>query len=281
MANLYGAYSSIKKALPKEPPIAKAYILIKKGGRFSQNQESSELDEMLSQVDISSEELNEFKSEVNSMLKTMGVEGPFNGFEDNEKIFVQLNPRSYTISSRTNFKSQNMGGVKNKDKGFGTYPPPDPRTLKVTFYYDTSIQKSLIEKLNDADNEIKGVLNAKSFADAGANALGLYKKFNGGEDLNKLYLDKIMALTQNLQETHTPPLISFNYGSTSFVGYTKEVNVDYKKFNNLGEVIRAEVTMTIEESKDDTEDSKESSGGISVSSNSGLTIGKGSAPSLF
>lgn len=281
MADLYGAYSNIKGVLSQEPPIAKAYILIKKGGRFSQNQESSAIDDMISQIKMSPQELKEFKSEMKDMMKTMGVDGPFSGFEDNEKIFVQLNPKDYTITSKTNFKSENMGGVKNKDKGFGTYPPPQPRTLNVTFYYDTSIQKSILEKMNDADSEIKGLLQSKSLMDAGLNAVKVYKKFNGGEDLNKLYLDKIMALTQNLEETHTPALISFNYGSTSFVGYTQEVKINYKKFNNLGEVVRAEVSMTVEESKDDTEGAAGSSGGISVSSSSGITQSKLSAPSLF
>jgi len=280
MADLFGVYNKIKSVLPKDPPIAKAYILIKKGGRFSENQEGDSIDDMISQLDLGAVEISQMKSELNSVMKSMGISGPFSGFEDNEKIFVQLNPNSYTITSKTNFKSVNMGGIKNKDKGFGTYPPPLPRTLKVTFYYDSSIQEGILKKLNDSEDDVKKVLSMNSLIDAGLGAVSLYKKFTGVEDLNKLYLDKIMALTKNLEETHTPPLISFNYGSTSFVGYTKDVNVSYKKFNYLGEVTRADVTMTIEEAKDDCENNKENSKGLSLSGNSGVTVKNSIAPGI-
>lgn len=264
--NLIGLGKQAQDAFSQEEAAAvKAQIVIKKGGKFTDSEErTGDLGSMLSDIGFSTDDMQDLMEEHKALMSATGLEAEnFTGYQDNEVIKVQMNPNSYTIKSKTNFITQNMGGLKPDNATFGIFTPPEPRVLSVKLYYDTMLQADYLDKLKEAGSSVlKSLSGAKDFMSAGMGLMKAYQKFNGKEDLQKLYLEKILCLTRVLNQINTPPLISFEYGSISFEGYVKDVTVDYKRFNKMGEVVRAEVSLSIEESnsygdKEKTSGSKE------------------------
>lgn len=249
--------SKIKESLSpfmEEAAAAKAKIVIVKGGTFAEEEEDSMSPmSLLAQSGLPQEMLESTMADFQSMQENMGVDlGPIRGYMDKEEIKVQMNPNSYTIKSDSNFKSEKMGGTSSDTGTFGTFGPARPRMLSVKLFYDTMLQGDYLDKLKNSKDSIvsafTSLTSASGLMDAGLKLMNAYQKFNGKEDLNKLYLDKLLGLTRILKEISTPPLISFQYGSTTFEGYAKNVSVEYQRFNKVGEVIRAEVTLSVEES---------------------------------
>lgn len=232
----------------EEPAVVKAQIVIVKGGNFADNQseEDDPFSSMMAGIDID----NEVMSQFNELTSALGIDDEsFTGYKDGEVIKVQLNPNSYSIKSITNFRGGMMGGMKGKDNTANIFGPSKPRELSVELFYDTNLQADYLEKIKNTTSDIVKSLNsATSLMTAVTSSLSVYKKYNTKEDLNKLYLNKLMGLTRVLKGINTPPIISFKYGSTEFEGYAKEVSVKYERFNKEGEVTRATVFLSIKES---------------------------------
>ena len=255
----------------EEAAPVKAQIIIKKGGQFKESDDM--MGNMLSSLGLSSDDMGDLLAQHDDLMSAAGIDNEnFTGYKDNEVIKVQMNPNSYTIKSKSNFKSESMGGLKPDNATFGTFTPAQPRNLSVKLFYDTMLQADYLDKVKDAgQGVVKALSSSTDFMSAGMGLMKVYQKFNGKEDLQKLYLEKLLCLTRVLQGINTPPLVCFNYGSVDFEGYVKDVIVEYKRFNKVGEVIRAEVTLSIEESNSysDKEASSAKGGAKSPSISSG------------
>lgn len=170
-------------------------------------------------------------------------------YKTGEIIKVQLNPKSYRIESHTNFNSEKMGGIENANTTFGVSLPPKPRTLSVTLFYDTMLQADYLEKLRDKIVSVtQTVQSVLSLTDGTKGMESLMMQMLESDDLNSLYLNKLLGLTTIQPNLNTPPLVSFCYGSTKFKGYVQHVSVEYQRFNKEGQVVRAQVNLKMEES---------------------------------
>ena len=248
-----GGLGEQAKDLLSEPAPIKAQITIKKGGQFAKSPVAygNIADSVSSQLGaLLGDEMDSVLAETNTAMAAMNLDNSvFTGYADNEVIQVQMNPTTYSIKSVSNYKSQNMGGLKPDNRTFGTFAPPTPRILSVKLVYDGMLQADYFDKLKAGGAEAFNVISsATSLMSLAKNAVTGYKKFGGAKDLQKLYLEKLLSLTKVLTVINTPPLIAFNYGSVTFEGYVKQVSVEYKKFNAMGEIMGAEVVVEIEES---------------------------------
>lgn len=250
-------FNSLKNGLSnltqEEAAPVKAQIKIVKGGHFltgEEEQKSPLSGFSLSDMGLPSDLMDNTIAEFNELQQSMGLgETDFTGYGNGEIIQVQLNPNSYTIQSKSNFKSEKMGGIKTQEKTIGVFSPPNPRELSVELFYDTMLQADYLDKLKEIGTSVANSLtSANGLMDMGTKLMSVYQKFTSKEDLNKLYLDKLLGLTRILKEIQTPALISFQYGSTAFEGYVDNVSVEYKRFNKMGEVTRAQVHLSIKES---------------------------------
>lgn len=238
----------------EEPAPVKAQIVIKKGGQFFTEADATEnvfdAQSLMKSAGLSADFISETMGELNAMTDALGLtDEELTGYKDGQVIKVQMNPNSYTITSRTNFKNERMGGIRSESATFGFFAPPHPRTLSVKLFYDIMLQADYLNKLSSLGKDVANSLTSVSgITNMGMQLMSTFKKFSGKEDIGKLYLDKLLGLTRILKGINTPPLVSFQYGSTAFEGYVKDVNVVYQRFNQVGEVTRAEVSMTIEES---------------------------------
>ena len=189
----------------EEPAAVKAQIVIKKGGQFFTEEEATanafDASSLLKGAGLDDSFINDTLSELNSMTESMGLDDVnFTGYKDGQIIKVQMNPNSYTISSKTNFKNEKMGGIKSESGTFGVFVPPEPRSLNVKLFYDTMLQGEYLDKLKNAGEDIsKSLTSATGLAGAATQLISVFKKFSGKEDLNKLYLDKLLGLTRVLK----------------------------------------------------------------------------------
>lgn len=219
-----------KRMTSEEAAVTKATIVIEAG----EEEGASSSDMMSGLTSLMSEMLGEPQSVT---------------YKTGETIKVQLNPKSYRIESQTNFHSEKMGGIENANHTFGVSLPPKPRTLSVTLFYDNMLQADYLEKLRDkivgVTQTIQSVL---SLTDGTKGMESLMMQMLESDDLNSLYLNKLLGLTTIQPKLNTPPLVSFCYGSTKFKGYVQHVSVEYQRFNKEGQVVRAQVNLKMEES---------------------------------
>lgn len=164
-------------------------------------------------------------------------------WKTNDIITVQLNPTSYTIKKDTNFNPKiNFGGKYNKN--YGAFQNTSPRTLNVTLLFDAFFeleQKSATKTNNTLSFQTESIMGESSIMTA--------KQDSKAIDIQKMYIEKIMSLTSLSKDTLRPPLVTFQYGSIHFTGYVTSVDVSYKRFDKEGEPIRAEIALSMKESK--------------------------------
>lgn len=238
---------------------AKAKIVIVKGGSFAQLEESSSLgmDSVNSAFGslLDESDMAEIQKQSDAVTEALG-DSVFNGYKDNEVIEVQMNPTTYSIKSSATFKPKTQGGAVPDNGTFATFTPPEPKELSVRLLYDMSIEEDYFKKLSGYAKTAEEIfVSAKDLITGGMSTEGLikfgtdtYDKFKTEKDLHSKYLEKLLCLTRILKGIYTPPLISFVYGSVTFEGYVKSVDVQYKKFSKVGEVSAAEVSLIILES---------------------------------
>lgn len=161
----------------------------------------------------------------------------------NDTIVVQLNPNSYSIKKNTNFVPKtNFEG--EYDKSYGVFQDNSPRTLHMTLLFDAFFeleQKSGAKTSNILSFQTENIMGESNIMTAKQNSKAI--------DLQKTYIEKIMSLTSLSKDTLRPPLVTFRYGSIYFTGYMESVDVTYKRFDKEGEPIRAEITLSMKESK--------------------------------
>lgn len=161
----------------------------------------------------------------------------------NDSIVVQLNPSSYSIKKNTDFVPKvNFEG--DYDKSYGVFQNNSPRTLYMTLLFDAFFeleQKSGAKTSDMLSFQTENIMGESSVLTAKQNSKAI--------DLQKTYIEKIMSLTSLSKDTLRPPLVTFRYGSIYFTGYMESVEVSYKRFDKKGEPIRAEIVLSMKESK--------------------------------
>ena len=76
-------------------------------------------------------------------------------------------------------------------------------------------------------------------------------KFHTDGDLGDGCLLKFHGLPRQTTETKKPPLLCFFFGSTSFIGYASALTIQCTRFDKLGKILRAEISLQMEEAKYD------------------------------
>lgn len=188
-------------------------------------------------------------------------------YKEGQIIPAQFNPTEYSIRISTKYEPE-KGGISQDSDTFGNFRPPEPARLSVKLIYDSVIQMDYLDKMKGmAEYGIKTLdsmtINLEGFRGASKDFLNAYSKYDDKDDLNSSYIESILNLARLTSETGRPPLISFLYGSTNFVGYLESVDVNFKRFNKLGEVIRAEISIDINEAMEGINASNEMSIGKS------------------
>lgn len=170
-------------------------------------------------------------------------------YKKDQKIPAQFNPTDYRISISSKYEPEKSGITQDSDT-FGLFRPPEPSRLTVTLLYDSVIQADYFNKVKN-DTQEKSLnstpLTLDGTASIGADVNNAYAKYDGNDDLNETYIESLLNLARLTTETARPPLICFSYGSTKFIGYMESVDVNFVRFNKAGEVIRAEISLTINE----------------------------------
>lgn len=148
-----------------------------------------------------------------------------------EEIEVQFNPNEYSISLSSKCKPRPVK-KKSKEKEeieYASFIPENPRELSVTLFYDTWMQAYFDAKKDNFSESVETYEKK-------------YKQ-DKQQDINEVYLNKLMALTTEEEISKRPPRVAFAWGSHYFVGYITSLNISYKRFNVNGVPIRAEVSM--------------------------------------
>ncbi len=176
------------------------------------------------------------------------------GFYEDEFIKVQFNPTSYSIKSRSNVDAKNIGASDGADK-YGEFSP-DPRELSVTLFYDSIVQMDFLEKSKNIFNDVKSVImKGGGVVETAMGLIEVVDKYPAEQDLNEMYLDRLSRLGTVMEMPPRLPWIAFIYGSTEFRGFVNDLSIKYKRFNKQGEVIRAEVSLSIKEVAEFAEES--------------------------
>ena len=164
-------------------------------------------------------------------------------WKQNDKIIVQFNPTHYNIKKSSHFQPKaNFEG--KYDKSYGAFQNESPKTLNMTLFFDAffeSEQKSGAKTSTTLSFQTENIMGESSMMSA--------KKDDKAIDLQKTYIEKIISLASVSKDTLRPPLITFQYGSIHFTGYMETVDVTYKRFDREGEPIRAEISLSMKESK--------------------------------
>lgn len=150
-------------------------------------------------------------------------------FKAGEKIEVQFNPEEYSITKQMQGASKTKGVGEEKEATAYDFKSPEPKSLQVKLYFDGAMQGYLEAEKNRFE---------KPLSEYG-------KKYEGKQDVNRLCVNRLFALTERGTKSGQPPRIVFSWGSTSFKGYLSGIQVHYKRFNANGEPTRAEIDITI------------------------------------
>lgn len=149
-------------------------------------------------------------------------------YEKNEKIAVQFNPTEFSLSANSNLLPE-TDEVVTGGKTLPKLKEKSPNSLSVKFLYDAAI---------DLGSVVRG-----SAPDAALT------KFRTAGDLGDTCLQKFRGLARQTNETGRPPLLCFFFGSTSFVGYVSSLTIQCTRFDKLGKILRAEISLQMEEAK--------------------------------
>ncbi len=192
-------------------------------------------------------------------------------YEEGQMIPAQFNPTEYSIKINSKYDPEKSGISQNSDT-FGMFSPPEPCKLSVTLLYDSVIQVDYLDKVKDVAGAAKKALTGMTMSlsgvmSAATDIYDAYSKYDNEEDLNQTYIEAILGLGKLSLETGRPPLIGFSYGSTKFIGYMESVDVHFMRFNKTGEVIRAEISIVINEAMDHAEE-KDVAGAVGGASSS-------------
>lgn len=160
-----------------------------------------------------------------------------------DKFVVQLNPTSYNIRKSTEF--QPKGDFNGQyTANYGEFQNNSPKTLHMTLLFDAFFA---LEQKSGA--KTTSTLSFQTESITGESNTMTAKQESRAIDLQKVYIEKILSLTNCAKKTSRPPLVTFQYGSVSFTGYMEFVDVQYKRFDKEGEPIRVEVTLSMKECK--------------------------------
>ncbi len=148
-----------------------------------------------------------------------------------EEIEVQFNPNEYSISmsSKCKLRPLKKKSEEEEEIEYASFIPENSRELSVTLFYDTWMQTYF-----DARKD--------NFSKSAEDYEKKYEK-DKQQNVNEVYLNKLMALTAEEKTRKRPPRIAFSWGSHYFVGYVTSLDISYKRFNANGVPIRAEVSM--------------------------------------
>lgn len=165
----------------------------------------------------------------------------------NEEIEVQFNPNEYSISmsSKCKLRSLKKKSEEEDDVEYASFIPENPRELSVTLFYDT-----LMQAYFDARKD--------NFAKSAETYEKKYEK-DKQQNINEVYLNKLMALVAEEKTSKRPPRVAFAWGSHYFVGYVTSLDISYKRFNVNGVPIRAEVSMRMIECRQKVSEDSSSS----------------------
>lgn len=149
----------------------------------------------------------------NAMLKIQEQGTPF--------VF-EFNPDEFHVSAHGEFSSKERPG---KDAPLTQFAGGGQRTLELKLFFDTS-----------ESYEIKTGL---SF---------LKPQKNEKTDVSA-YTNKLEELVKVKGKLHHPPLVTFQWSSTEFTGVVTGVRTHYIMFDQSGMPVRAEVELTLLETK--------------------------------
>ncbi len=150
-------------------------------------------------------------------------------YKNNEVIAAQFNPTEYSMSFTSNYKPPS-NAISPQAKRVGNFQNNANNSLSISFTYDTTIQLDYL-KNNQKAAGFKQNTNA----------------YDGSMDLNQSFVQKFMGLTMLDKNSNHPPLVQFAYGSLRYTGYVASVKIKCARFNKVGEVIRAQIELTINE----------------------------------
>lgn len=159
-----------------------------------------------------------------------GSNMPAISYTKDEKLPLQFNPTEFSLSVHSNLDLETNDLVtgnnmvpKLKDR--------QPNALSVKLLYDAAV-------------EMHSIAKSAALADN-------LTKFHTAGDLGDGCLLKFHGLPRQTTETKKPPLLCFFFGSTSFIGYASALTIQCTRFDKLGKILRAEISLQMEEAKYD------------------------------
>ena len=137
--------------------------------------------------------------------------------ERNEKIdsmTVQFNPSEFSIDSSASFAEDgHIGSTNDEGKKKSQFLAEQRSSMKVKLTFDGFTETGTLDEEKAAN-------------------------------VNK-YIDLLRRLVKIDEELHRPPLCLFEWGTSSFMGYAEQINVQYTMFSSKGIPIRATVDLSI------------------------------------
>lgn len=133
---------------------------------------------------------------------------------------VQFNPSEYSISRRAEY-TDTTGKLQE--------PHPENLQSKGSRLAHLRVKLTLDTATEYPDYVVKS---------------GLKKYIDSDKELSKICKDLSM-LTKMFPKTHTQSLVTFSWGEMEFIGYIRDLNINYKMFNRNGHPVRAELDLTI------------------------------------
>lgn len=135
-------------------------------------------------------------------------------------IPVQFNPSEYSISRRAEY---------NNTTGKLQEPHPNNLQSKGSFLASLRVKLTLDTATEYPDYVVKS---------------GLKKYIDSDKELSDICKDLSM-LTKMYPKTHAQSLVTFSWGEMEFIGFIKDLNINYKMFNRKGYPVRVELDISM------------------------------------
>ena len=135
-------------------------------------------------------------------------------------IPVQFNPSEYSISRKAEYHNTT-----------GKLQEPHPKNLqsKGSFLASLRVKLTLDTATEYPDYVVKS---------------GLKKYIDSDKELSDICKDLSM-LTKMYPKTHAQSLVTFSWGEMEFIGFIKDLNINYKMFNRKGYPVRVELDISM------------------------------------
>lgn len=141
------------------------------------------------------------------------------------KFTVLFNPSEYVLERAAQYAEHVVPGL---DKPITQFIGGACDTLRMSLFFDTY----------STGPEVGGNVEQKLMFTVTSTAPELLKK-----DVSQ-YTKKVYELMNVDGETHTPPIVIFEWGSFTFEGYVVEVSQQFTKFTFTGVPVRAKLDVT-------------------------------------